>query len=176
MDEAAPRPNPMLEPRIGKVVVNIAVGQSGEPLEKAMAILEQLAGQKPCMRQAKRTLRTFGIRKNEPIACLVTLRKERAESFLRKALEAIGNSVDLRCFDGHGNFAFGIKEHIDIPGTKYDPALGIIGMDVMVSVERPGYRVQRKRRGRSRIGSRHRMKDEEAAEFIKNRFGTELRT
>jgi len=174
LDEALLTSNPMREPRIGKVVVNITVGASGEPLNKAMTILEQLTGQRPCMRRAKRTIRTFGIRKNEPIACMVTLRGERAEAFLRRALEAVGNRISPRSFDGNGNFAFGIKEHIDIPGTRYDPNLGIVGMDVMVSVERPGYRVARRRRARAKVGRSHRVTREEAVEFIRNRFGTEV--
>lgn len=171
---AEPGENPMRELRIGKVVVNITTGQSGEPLSRAMTILEGLTGQRPVVRRAKRTIRTFGIRKNEPIACVVTLRGARAEEFLRKALEAVGNRVPPRSFDRHGNFAFGIREHIDIPGTRYDPSLGIVGMDVMVSVERPGYRVARRRRARSKIGRRQRVTGEEAMEFIKNRFGTEV--
>ncbi len=174
MDEAPLTSNPMREPRIGKVVVNITVGASGEPLNKAMTILEQLTGQRPCMRRAKRTIRTFGIRKNEPIACMVTLRGGRAENFLHRALEAVGNRVSPRSFDRYGNFAFGIREHIDIPGTRYSPQLGIIGMDVMVTVERPGYRVARRKRAKSKIGRGQRVTREEAVEFIRNRFGTEV--
>jgi len=174
LDEEAAKKNPMREPRIGKVVVNITTGQSGEPLNRAMTILEQLTGQRPCMRRAKRTIRTFGIRKNEPIACKVTLRGGRAEGFLRRALDAVGNRVSPRSFDRYGNFAFGISEHIDIPGTRYDLKLGIVGMDVMVCVERPGYRVARRRRAGSKIGRGHRVTREDAIEFISSRFGTEV--
>ena len=172
--EEKPKRNPMLEPRIGKVVVNICVGRSGEPLEKAVRILEELTGQKPSIRRAKKTIRAFGIRRKEPIACMVTLRGERAEEFLRKALEAVGNRIPLRSFDEHGNFAFGIREHIDIPGVKYDPDLGIVGMDVIVNIERPGYRVARRRRAKSKIGRGHRVSREEAVEFIRSRFGVEV--
>ena len=174
MDEEA-KTEPMRVPRIGKVVVNISTGESGEPLNRAMTILEQLTGQRPCTRRAKGTIRTFGIRKNEPMACMVTLRGERAEEFLRRALEAVGGRVSPRSFDRYGNFAFGIREHIDIPGTRYEPSLGIVGMDVMVTVERPGFRVARRRRARSRIGPSHRLTREESIEFIKDRFGTEVR-
>ena len=174
MDKAAPKSDQMRKPRIGKVVVNITTGKSGEPLDRAMTILEQLTGQQPCIRRAKRTNRTFGIRKNEPIACMVTLRGERGESFLRRALEAVGNRISPRSFDRTGNFAFGIREHIDIPSTRYDPKLGIVGMDVMATVERPGYRIARRKRGRSKIGRGHRVTPEEAVEFIRNRFGTEV--
>ena len=164
----------MREPMIGKVVVNITTGQSGEPLEKAMTILENMTGQKPCTRQAKQTIRTFGIRKKEPISCMVTLRGERAVGFLGKAFAAVGNRINPRSFDREGNFAFGIKEHIDIPGQRYDPNLGITGMDVMATVERPGFRVARRRRGRSKVGRSHRVTREESIEFIKRRFGVEV--
>lgn len=160
--------------RIGKVVVNICTGQSGEPLNRAMTILENLTGQRPCTRLAKQTIRTFGIRRKEPISCMVTLREKRAEEFLRKGFAAIGNRINPRSFDRQGNFAFGIREHIDIPGQRYDPNLGITGMDIMVTVERPGYRVSRKRRGRSRIGRSHRVNRGEAIEFIKQSFGVEV--
>ena len=166
--------NPMLKPRIQKVTVNVSVGKSGEPLENAMKIIEELTGQKPCTRRAKRTIRDFGIRKGEPTACLVTVRKERAESFLRKAFQAIGNNVSKGSFDRLGNLAFGIKEHIEIPGTKYVPELGIIGMDVIIALERPGYRVKRRRRIKSKIGRSHLLTVEESMLLLKDKFGVEI--
>lgn len=166
--------NPMLEPRIGKVVVDISTGRSGEILEKARTVLRELTGQEPCIRRAKRTIRSFGIRKGEPIACMVTLRGERAEGFLERALSAIGRRIPERSFDWNGSFAFGIKEHIDIPGTRYSPQLGIFGMNVAVSIERPGYRVSRRRRCKSKVGRSHRVGKGEATEFIRERLGAEV--
>ncbi|MEM1998147.1 MAG: 50S ribosomal protein L5 [Candidatus Bathyarchaeia archaeon] len=166
--------NPMLKPRIEKVVVNCCVGKSGEPLEKAMKLLEELTGQKPCFRRAKKTIRDFGIRRKEPIACLVTLRGEKAVEFLKRVLEAVDNRIPVSSFDNFGNFAFGISEHIDIPGTKYSPELGIIGMDICVSLCRPGYRVKYRRRARSKVGAKHRVTAEEAMAFMKEEFGVEL--
>jgi len=166
--------NSMRELKIGKIVVNISVGKSGDPLEKAITILKNLTEQRPCIRRAKQTIRTFGIRKNEPISCMVTLRKTKADTFLRKALRAKGNWISPRSFDRNGNFAFGIKEHIDIEGQRYYPNLGIVGMDVMVTVERPGFRVARRKRARSKIGNSHRVTKEESIEFVKNIFGVEV--
>jgi len=166
--------NPMLKPRIEKVVVNISVGKSGEPLEKASKILEELTGQKPCRRKAKKTIRDFGIRRGEPIACLVTLRGGRAEEFLKKAFQAVDNKIQSRSFDKLGNFSFGIKEHIEIPGTTYKPELGITGMDICVSMERPGYRVKRRRRARSKVGSSHLLTREESILFVQEKFGVEV--
>ena len=81
--------NPMLKPRIEKVIVNVSVGKSGDPLEKAATVLKQLTNQKPCMKKAKKTIRDFGIRKGEPIACMVTLRKDKAKEFIKRAFQAV---------------------------------------------------------------------------------------
>ena len=166
--------NPMLKPVIEKVTVNMSVGKSGAPLEQAVTIVKQLTNQKPSKRKAKKTIREFGIRKGESIACLVTLRDENAKKFLRKAFYAVDKKLSKYCFDRQGNFSFGIKEHIDIPGTKYVPELGIHGMDVSVSLGRAGYRVKRRHRVKSKIGKNHLLKAEEAILFIKDEFDVEI--
>jgi len=168
------RKDPMLKSKIEKVTVNISVGKSGEPLEKASKILEQLTEQTPCKRKAKKTIRDFGIRKGEPIACVVTLRKEKARNFLQKAFHTVDNKLSKGCFDRHGNFSFGIKEHIEIPGTKYLPELGIYGMDVSVTLGRPGYRVKRRHRARSKVGLDHLLTLEDTMLFVKDEFGVEI--
>jgi large subunit ribosomal protein L5 len=166
--------NPMLRPRIEKVTINMSVGKSGQPLEQAVTILQELTDQKPSKRVAKKTIRDFGIRKGESIACVVTLRKEKAEQFLRRAFQAVENKLSKYCFDIQGNFSFGIKEHIDIPGTKYLPSLGIHGMDVSVSLGRPGYRVKRRHRAKSKVGKDHLLTADEAKLFIKDEFDVEI--
>ena len=166
--------NPMKQLKIGKVVVNISVGASGEPLDNAITILRQITGQEPCQRVAKQTIRQWGIRRREPMACLVTLRGEKADVFLQKAFRAIGATVKPSSFDGNGNFAFGIREHIDLPGTRYDPNIGITGMDVNVTVERPGYRVSRRKRAKSKVGSAHRVTPEESMAFIEEKYGIKV--
>ncbi|MFB0502076.1 MAG: 50S ribosomal protein L5 [Candidatus Bathyarchaeia archaeon] len=166
--------NPMFKPRIEKVTVNMSVGKSGEPLERAAKVLEELTQQRPCKRKAKQTIRDFGIRKGEPIACLVTLRGEKARDFLKKIFQALDNKLSRDSFDRYGNFSFGIKEHIEIPGTKYVPELGIHGMDVSVTLGRPGFHVKRRRRARSKIGLGHLLTCDEATLFIKDEFGVEI--
>lgn len=165
------RLNPMQRPRIGKVVVNMSVGRSGEPLQKAMRVLERLTGQKPCIRRAKRTIRDWGISMKEPIACIVTLRGQRALPFLKRAFEAVGNRIPASNFDRQGNFSFGLHEHIEMPGTTYDPELGIFGFDVGVTMEKPGYRVKRRRRMRSKVGGSQRVDPDEAMEYVEEAFG-----
>jgi large subunit ribosomal protein L5 len=166
--------NPMLQPRIEKIIVNMSVGKSGEPLEKAATILQQLTGQKPCRRKAKKSIRDFGIRKGEPMACIVTLRNDKAKGFIKRALQAVENKISKRSFDKLGNFSFGIKEHIDIPGTKYVPELGIHGMDVSVTLSRKGQRVKNRHKAESRVGVKHRLTPEEAITFVQDEFGIQV--
>ena len=165
--------NPMRAIKIEKVVINCSVGASGEKLEKAMKILERLTGQKPAVRRAKRTIKNFGISRGMPMATIVTLRGDKALLFLDRVLEAVDRRIRYRAV-GNGNFSFGLSEHIDIPGVKYDPELGIIGFDVHVKLERPGYRVERRRRARSKVGSKHRISKEETIEFLKKVLRVEL--
>jgi len=166
--------NPTLKPKIEKVVVNISVGKSGEPLEKAAKVLKQLTGQTPCKRKAKKTIRDFGIRKGEPISCIATLRKKKAIEFLKKVLPVIDNKISKERFDEHGNFSFGIKEHIEISGVKYDPEIGIFGMDICVSLSRPGYRVKNRRKRKAQIGAKHILTPHEAMIFVKDSLGVEI--
>ncbi len=164
----------MRKVRIEKVVVNIGVGSSGEKLNKAMQVLEMITGQKPAPRKAKKTIKEFKIKKGENIACIVTLRKEKAKNFLSKALLAIGNKIKAGWFDDRGNMSFGIREHIQIPGTKYDPELGIFGMNICVLLSRPGYRVKLRRRKRSKIGRNHLVSRTEAMNFFRKEFNVEI--
>jgi large subunit ribosomal protein L5 len=164
----------MLKPKIEKVVVNISVGKSGEPLEKAAKVLKALTEQTPCKRKAKKTIRDFGIRRGEPISCIVTLRKQRATEFLKKVLPVVDNKISKESFDKFGNFSFGIKEHIEIPGVRYDPEIGIFGMDICVSLCRPGYRVKNRRKRKTQIGSKHIVTPQEAMVFVKDALGVEI--
>ncbi len=165
---------PMLQPRIEKVVVNLNVGKSGEPLEKAFGVLKGITGQNPVKKNAKSSIRDFGIRKGEPIACVVTLRRQAAIDFLKKVLPIIDNKISKSSFDDRGNFAFGLKEHIEIPGVKYDPAIGIFGMDICVTINRPGDRVRDRRKLKSTVGKKHVLTPEESIVFTKQTLGVEI--
>jgi len=166
--------NPMLKPRLAKVTVNVALGAGGERLQKVAKTLEEITGQAPSYRKAKKTIREFGIRRGENIAVAVTLRGDKAVSFLKRALEAVGYRIKLSSFDDDGNVSFGIAEHISIPGVKYDPDVGIFGMDVCITIERPGYRVARRRLKRSRVPRRHRVKKWDAVAYLVREFGVKI--
>jgi large subunit ribosomal protein L5 len=166
--------HPMLLPRIEKVVVNLNVGKSGEPLEKANKVLQEITGQTPVKKKAKKTIRDFGIREGESIAVVVTLRKQKAIDFLKKILPIVDSKISARSFDLRGNFSFGLKEHIEIPGVKYDPEIGIFGMDICVTVNRPGQRVKIRKKQDQSIGPKHVLTPEESMVFIKQLLGVEI--
>ncbi|MDT7892169.1 MAG: 50S ribosomal protein L5 [Thermoproteota archaeon] len=166
--------NPMRTIKVHSVVLNISVGSSEEKLEGAAKILEKLTGQKPSYRRAKKTIKEFKIKKGEPIACIVTLRGKKAEEILDKALEAVNRRIKAESFTDRGNFSFGIKEYIDIPGMIYDPSIGILGMDVCVNLARAGWRVKQRRVKASKIGKNHLVTKEEAIEFMKEKFKVEI--
>jgi large subunit ribosomal protein L5 len=166
--------NPMQNLRIEKVVVNIGVGESGEKLVKAEQLLERLTERKPVRTNSKHKIPTWSLRKKEPIGCKVTLRGKSAEEFLKKALYAKDNKLAKKNFDGQGNFSFGIKEYIDFPNLKYDPNIGIYGMDICVSLERPGFRIKRRKIKEAKIPHKTLITKEEGIDFIGKKFGVKI--
>lgn len=157
-----------------KAVINIGVGEAGERLVRAQRVLQLLTNHKPIQTLSKRTNKDLGIRKGMPIGCMVTLRQREAEEFLRRALWVKNNRLAEYNFDKEGNFSFGIPDYTDFEDMKYDPDIGIFGMDISVTVERRGKRVAKKRRNRGRIPASHRVGREESIEFIKERFDVEI--
>ena len=164
--------NPMRNIRIEKITINIGCGDAGEKLERAKSLLEKLTDKKVVITKT-RNRTTFGATKGKPIGCKVTLRGKDAREFLKKAFDAVENKLSKNVFDAQGSFSFGVKEHIDIPGVRYDPEIGIFGMDVCVTLERPGFRVKRKRM-KSKIGKEHLIKPEEALEWASKSYGVEI--
>lgn len=153
--------------KISKVTLNIGCGTT-TPIEQAKVILEKFAENKVVItKTSKRT--TFNIPKNKPIGVKVTIRKN-ADEFLKRMLVAKENHLSSGNFDSTGNFAFGIKEYIDVQDVDYDPKLKILGFDVCVTLERPGYRVKKKMIA-SPVGKRHRITKDEAINFVKENFG-----
>jgi len=169
-----PTDHPMRVIRIEKVVVNIGVGQSGEPLERAAKVLEELTQQEPSYRLAKRSIKDWNIRRGEPIGVAVTLRRNKAVWFLLKALATVDFTLREGAFDDWGNVAFGIREHIMIPGTKYDPAVGVWGMNVVTVLARPGLRVMYRRRTRHDVGRKQRVTKAEAMKFFQEVLGVKI--
>ncbi|HWP78235.1 MAG TPA: 50S ribosomal protein L5 [Candidatus Nitrosotenuis sp.] len=160
--------------RLEKVVLNMGVGKSGEAIEIAKKALDQITGKKSCARDAKATQRDWGVRKGEPIGVAVTVRGQDAATLLKRLFDAVGNRVKGKSFDDFGNISFGIKEHIDIPGIKYDPQIGILGLEAAVTLTRPGFSIRVRSRHKARIGKHHRISKDEAIEFLTREFGVAI--
>jgi len=174
MSQKTVQENPMRVIGVGKVVVNIGVGKSGEAIERGKKVLEQVTGQKPSQRRAKRSVRDFGVHKGEPIGVLVTVRGPKTAELIDKLLTARDRKLAESCFDERGSVSFGIKEHIEIPGIRYDPAIGILGMNISVLLERPGYRVSRRNRRSSRVGKGHYVTKSDAMDYFSKNFGVTI--
>jgi large subunit ribosomal protein L5 len=163
-----------IKPHIAKVTINIGVGEAGEKLKKAESVLEGVTKQKPIQTLSKTTNKDWGLRKSMPIGCKVTLRKKAAETFLINALKIRENKISEYSFDNQGNFSFGVPDHTLFEGQKYDPNIGIFGMDICVTVEKPGYRTKHREIDQRKIPQRHQLTKEATIQFITEAFNVEV--
>ena len=166
--------NSMRIPVVEKVIVHMGVGESGQHLVNAEEILKTITVQGVVRSFAKKTLPAFGIKKNEPIGCKVTLRGQKAQKFLETALSIVDKTLAKSQFDSLGNVSFGIEEHTDFPGMRYDPNIGVFGMDVTVVIKRPGERVCKRRIATRKIPTDHRVTVEDAISFLNESYGVEV--
>ncbi|MCK0199014.1 50S ribosomal protein L5 [Ancylobacter sp. 6x-1] len=133
--------NPMEVPVIEKIVINMGVGEATADTKKvqtAAGDLAQIAGQKPVVTRARKAISNFKLRENQPVGAKVTLRKTRMYEFVDRLVNiALPRVRDFRglnpkSFDGRGNYALGIKEHIVFPEINYDKVDQMWGMDIIV--------------------------------------------
>ena len=163
----------MMDVRLEKVTINIGAGEAGPKLDKAKKIIEKITQRKALVTKGKKRT-TFGTVKGRPIGVKITLRGKQASDFLKNALKSVGNKVAESQFDSSGNFSFGVEEYINLPGIKYDPEVGMIGMDVCVTLQRPGYRVKKRMIRPQKIGKKHLIKKEDSIDFVKKQFGVQV--
>jgi len=164
----------MRDLRVEKVVVNIGVGEAGERLAKAEKVLEMVTKQKPVETLSRTVNRDLGIREGMPLGCKVTLRGEEAIDFVKQALSIREMRVPEYSFDKEGNMSFGISDYTDFEGMKYDPEIGIFGMDISVVLRRPGNRITQRALLKRRIPKSHRVDREEAIQYMKDNFQIEV--
>ena len=157
-----------------KVVLNMGLGKSGDIIIVAKKALDHISGKKSCARNAKETQREWGVRQGEPIGVAVTIRRDDARELLKRLLDAKGNQINGRAFDDFGNFSFGIKEHIDIPGVKYDPQVGILGLGISVTLTRPGYGIRKRSKHKASVGKNHIISNQEAKDYLVKEFGVTI--
>ncbi len=132
--------NPMEVPKLSKVIINMGLGDckdNSKALEAAVAELTQIAGQKPLVTKAKKSVANFKVREGQNVGAKVTLRGDRMEEFMDKlvsiALPRVRDfrGVSTKAFDGRGNYALGVKEQLIFPEIVYDEVEKVRGMDIV---------------------------------------------
>jgi large subunit ribosomal protein L5 len=162
--------NPMKQIRVEKVTLNIGAGKDTQLLNKGVKLLESLTGIPPVKTVTQKRIPGWGLRPGLPIGAKITIRGEEAEKFIPRLLAAKELKLAQRNYDNAGNISFGIPEYIDIEGAKYDPEIGIIGLQACITLTRPGYRVKRRRIRPASINKHHVIAKQEAMAFMHERF------
>ncbi len=165
--------HPMRRITVAKVTLNIGAGKDEAVLKKGLILLGKLSSHPPVKTVAKKRIPAWGLRPGLAIGCKVTLRKN-ASVVLKRLLSAKENTLLERNFDKSGNVSFGIPEYIDIEGLEYDHELKIMGMEVAVTLERPGYRVKVRHAKPAKVGKRQRITPQEAIRFMQEQFGVQV--
>ena len=166
--------NKMRQPRIEKLTLNIGAGNDQKKLEKGVSLIKAITGIDPVKTITQKRIPNWGLRPGLPFGCKLTLRKAAALELLKRLLTAKENKLKPTQFDQGGNLSFGIQEYIDIPGVAYDPKIGIMGLEVCVTLERPGYRIKRRRIQQKKIPRRHLVTREEAIAFMQQAFNVKV--
>jgi large subunit ribosomal protein L5 len=166
--------NPMKKVRIEKLTLNVGAGKDQAVLEKGLKLLTNLTGINAIKTVTKKRIPGWGLRPGLPIGCKITLRGEKASGVLKRLLKAKDHLLTETQFDENGNVAFGLHEYIDIPGMEYDPKIGIMGLECCVTLSRPGFRIKRRFKQKSKVGKTHIIKKVEAIDFMKENFNVKI--
>ena len=160
--------------KIEKLTLNIGSGASTEKLEKGSKLIKNIAGRAPVKTFTTKRIPAWNVRPGLALGCKLTVRRKEAGELLVRLLRARENKLSERQFDNLGNIAFGLHEYMDIPGVKYDPAIGIMGLEVCITLERPGFRVKRRKSRKAHISGKHTITRAEAIEFMKKEFNVSV--
>jgi len=166
--------NIMRNIRIEKITLNIGAGKDQNKLEKGVKLLKNITGIAPVKTITQKRIVGWGLRPGLPIGCKIVLRGKAAKELLARLIESKEAGINERQFDDNGNLAFGIPEYIDIPGVKYDPEIGIVGLEVCVTLERNGFRIKKRKIKNKKIPLRHKITKNEAIEFMKKEFNIKM--
>lgn len=166
--------NPTRSIRLEKITINIGCGGDEDAIERAKKLLVMLTEKEKSVATLSKRRSTFGVAKGNPVGVKLTLRGNDAMEFLKLALGGVDNTLKASQFDAEGNFSFGVKEYIELPGIKYDHEIGMLGFDIAVSLKRAGFRVSRRRIQKKRIPPKHKIKKEESMEWAKKNFGVDI--
>ncbi len=166
--------NAMKEIKIEKITLNIGAGRDEKVLKKALKLLKNITGVAPVQTITKKRLAAWGLRPGLPIGAKITLRGLEVYELVERLLVAKEKKIKKSWFDNHGNISFGIHEYVDIPGVKYDTEIGILGLQVSLTLTRPGFRVKKRKLHKNVIGKSHLITRQEAIDFVTSKFGVAL--
>ena len=167
--------NSMKNIKIEKLTINIGAGRDEKVLQKAIKLIENVTGVPPVRTITNKRLASWGLRPGLPIGAKVTLRdQEVTAELVKRLLQAKENRIKPSWFDNFGNLSFGIHEYVDIPGVKYDTEIGILGLQVSVTLTRPGFRVKRRKLRKAKIGKSHLVTKQEAIVYVTDNFGVKM--
>lgn len=166
--------NPMRTIRVEKITLNIGTGKDQQLLEKAQKLLKNLTGIDSVRTITQKRIAAWGLRPGLPIGCKLTLRRDSALSMIPRMLAAKDMKLADNNFDDNGNVSFGVKEYIDVKDAKYDPEIGIIGLQCSITLERPGFRIKKRKILKRNIPLHHRIPRNEAMQFMKEKFNIKL--
>jgi large subunit ribosomal protein L5 len=156
--------------RLDKLVVNIGTGVDQQLNTNARRLLELITGRKPADEISRKRIPGFKTAKGQKIGAFVTIRGPKAKELAVKLFDAVNDTLNARSVTDN-SISFGIHEYIDISGVKYDPKIGMLGMNVNLSFKRAGMHVELKKRHASRVPKYHKtISADELREYVKKEF------
>ncbi len=166
--------NKMREPFLDKLVINIGSGGEEKAFVNAKSLLELITKKKPSPTFSKKRNPAFKISQGQKIGAFVTVRGKEIEPLAKRLLDSVDNKLRESAVTNN-SVSFGIREYIDISGVKYDPKIGMLGMNINLSFKRKGERVVLRKRKTSEIPDRHRIVTrDEIKSYMKNKFNVEF--
>jgi large subunit ribosomal protein L5 len=166
--------NAMRKIRVDKITLNFGAGKDQKQLEKGAALIKMISGIEPVRTITSKRIPSWGLRPGLPVGAKVTVRGEQAADICKRLLTARDFKLRTSNIDNNGNVSFGLKEYLDIPGVRYDPAIGIIGLECTLTLKRPGYRVRDRKLRKARVSHNHRVSHDDATAYMKEHFNVIL--
>ena len=159
---------------IEKLTLNVGAGKDQVVLNKGIKLIKSITGVNPVKTVTMKRIPTWGLRPGLPVGCKITLRGKSTVNLVPRLLDAKSGMLPESCFDERGSISFGISEYIDIKEVKYDPEIGIMGLQACITLKRPGFRIKKRRIRRRNISKSHMISKEDAIEFMKSRFNIKV--
>lgn len=166
--------NTMRAIKVDKLTLNYGAGKDQKALDKGVILIKHITGMEPVKTITQKRIPSWGLRPGLPVGAKLTLRGPQAIDVCRRLLTARDFRLKPSNIDTLGNVSFGLKEYIDIPGVKYDPSIGVVGIECSLTLKRAGYRVRDRKLRKGHIAHDHRVSQEDATAFMKDMFNIVL--